>query len=169
MRKYAFYGLLVLLSSGLISCLKNRDNDTCNLQEVKAEAPEAEVLSLEQYLEENSITAQKHPSGLYYIIETPGAGLVAEPCSIVAAIYTGKFTNGEIFDSSEGTPIAFRLGQVIAGWQMGLKLIQPGGKIKLFIPPSLGYGPADKVDMDGKVVIPGNSTLIFDVELVDVQ
>jgi FKBP-type peptidyl-prolyl cis-trans isomerase FkpA len=58
---------------------------------------------------------------------------------------------------------------LIEGWKIGLPLIQKSGKIKLYIPPSLGYGASDIKDNNGVVVIPANSMLIFDVSLVDFQ
>ena len=59
------------------------------------------------------------------------------------------------------------MGSLIEGWKMGLPLIQKGGKIRLYIPPSLGYGPNDLKDRNNNVVIPGNSILIFDITLYD--
>ena len=79
--------------------------------------------------------------------------------------YTGKLTNGQIFDSSvdKGQPIRFALGKgrVIKGWDEGLALMSKGEKRTLIIPPDIGYGSRPM----GK--IPPNSTLIFEVELID--
>ncbi|MBI3573476.1 FKBP-type peptidyl-prolyl cis-trans isomerase, partial [Candidatus Kaiserbacteria bacterium] len=78
--------------------------------------------------------------------------------------YTGVLTNGTVFDSSDshGTPFTFTIGQghVIAGWEQGLLGMKEGGRRLLAIPPSLGYGP------NGSGPIPGNATLIFDVQLL---
>jgi FK506-binding nuclear protein len=84
----------------------------------------------------------------------------------VAVRYIGKLKNGTIFDSNvSGRPFEFRLGvgQVIKGWDVGVNGMRVGDKRRLTIPPSMGYG-SDRV---GK--IPQNSTLIFDVELVNVK
>ena len=78
--------------------------------------------------------------------------------------YTGKLPNGTVFDSSveRGQPAEFALNQVIPGWTEGLQLVKKGGKIELVIPANLAYGDQDLG------VIPANSTLHFDVEVLDV-
>ena len=84
----------------------------------------------------------------------------------VTAHYTGKLTSGKVFDSSVGKePFKFMVGagQVIKGWDQGFLGMRPGGKRKLTIPASLGYGAT------GSGEIPGGATLIFDVELLKSQ
>lgn len=102
-----------------------------------------------------------------------GTGAEAVPGKMVAVHYTGTFQDGTVFDSSvsRGVPFEFPLGQgmVIAGWEEGVKGMKVGGKRRLTIPPQMGYGPQDIKDPSGKVVIPANSTLFFDVELVGVK
>lgn len=98
---------------------------------------------------------------------TVGTGAEATAGKTVTLNYTGMFEDGTVFDSSDrqGQPISFVLGtgRVISGWDQGLVGMKVGGKRHLVIPPELGYGPNDYGP------IPGNSTLIFDVELLDVQ
>lgn len=103
-----------------------------------------------------------------------GTGREATPGSVVSVLYVGKFTDGTVFDSSAangGEPLVFTLGQegIIPGFQIGVNGMREGGERLLAIPPELGYGAQDVKDKDGKVVIPGNSTLVFDVQLVTVQ
>lgn len=106
-------------------------------------------------------------SGLKYAIIKPGKGKVAQS-GPVQVHYTGWLqSNGQKFDSSvdRGQPFGFDLGagQVIKGWDEGVKGMKVGEKRQLIIPASLGYG-----DRGAPPVIPGGATLIFDVELLGV-
>src|SRR5262249_29361745 len=109
----------------------------------------------------------KLASGLQYDDLKSGTGKMAEPGMNVSVHYTGWLLDGTKFDSSvdRGQPFKFQLGggQVIQGWDEGVKGMRIGGKRKLTIPPDLGYGPR------GTGPIPPNATLVFDVELLDVQ
>ncbi len=92
---------------------------------------------------------------------------VAQKGSVVTVNYTGMFQNGKVFDTSAGRgPITFTLGQgqVIAGWDEGLMGMKAGDKKHLVIPPEKAYGVQGYPP-----AIPPNSTLIFDVEMVNVQ
>lgn len=106
-------------------------------------------------------------SGLQYAIISEGEGENADSGNVVTVHYSGFLADGTKFDSSveRDDPFSFLLGtgQVIPGWEEGLKLMRKGGKARLVIPPELGYGGVSVG------TIPPNSTLFFDVELVDVQ
>ncbi len=110
----------------------------------------------------------KLPSGLQYEEQVVGSGKMAEAGMNVSIHYTGKLTDGSKFDSSldRGTPLKFQLGagQMIAGFDEGVKGMRIGGKRKLTIPSDLGYGDAGRPPL-----IPPKATLIFDIELIDVQ
>jgi len=114
---------------------------------------------------ENMITTG---SGLKYEDLTIGNGLEAIPGKSVTVHYTGTLLDGTKFDSSldRNQPFTFILGagNVIAGWDEGVAGMKVGGKRKLVIPPELAYG---QEGIPG--VIPSNSTLLFDVELLEVQ
>lgn len=109
----------------------------------------------------------KLPSGLQYEEQVVGSGKMAEAGMNVSIHYTGRLTDGFKFDSSldRGTPLKFQIGdgRMIAGFDEGVKGMRIGGKRKLTVPPDLGYGVA------GRPGIPPNATLIFDIELIDVQ
>jgi FKBP-type peptidyl-prolyl cis-trans isomerase FkpA len=107
-------------------------------------------------------------SGLQYQDMVIGTGTEATPGSTASVHYTGWLTDGTQFDSSrgKGQPISFQIGTqyIIQGWNEGITGMKVGGKRKLTIPPSLGYGA------DGRPpVIPPNATLKFDIELVAVN
>jgi len=107
-------------------------------------------------------------SGLRYKMIQKGNGSKAEKGQKVSVHYEGSLLNGQVFDSSyqRNQPIDFQLGvgQVIAGWDEGISLLQVGDKARFVIPSNLGYGAAGAGG-----VIPPNATLIFDVELVNVN
>lgn len=98
---------------------------------------------------------------------------VAQNGDHVFVNYVGTLTDGKKFDSSydNGAPIDFILGtgRVIKGWDQGILGMKVGEKKHLVIPPELGYGPQAIPDRNGGVLIPANSTLVFDVELVSIQ
>lgn len=148
-----------------VSCVKDDSGEIkCSYVDPVINVSAAEVQAVESYLSSQGITnAVKDPRGFYYRISTPGTGTVTPTvCMQVRVNYVGRFTNGTIFDQTNGTPATFYLGQVISGWIKGVPLIKSGGKITLYLPPSLGYGSATIGP------IPGNSILIFDIELLNV-
>lgn len=107
------------------------------------------------------------PSGLKYKITEAGTGKKVEAGDKVTVHYTGRLTNGTKFDSSKdrNQPFSFKVGsgQVIKGWDEGLALLHVGDKATLTIPAQLGYGQSDLG------TIPPNSTLIFDIEVLDAR
>jgi peptidyl-prolyl cis-trans isomerase A (cyclophilin A) len=141
--------------------LKIFENGKLEAQRKLDEQKKADEALLVQYKDK----AQTTPSGLMYIIETEGTGKPAAAGDTVTVHYTGTLLNGTKFDSSvdRGEPITFPigLGMVIPGWEEGIMLLKPGTKAKLIIPPALAYGAQSPSPM-----IPPNSTLVFDVELI---
>jgi FKBP-type peptidyl-prolyl cis-trans isomerase FkpA len=152
---------LVLLSGVLLvsqtGCLKSSSSQSCTPASVSSEEP-----AIIAYASANGINTTRHSSGLYYEIISPGNGATPSANSKVFVTYTGLLLDGRVFDQqADATQTGWPLGSLIAGWQIGLPLIQKGGEIKLIVPSSLGYGCGG--------ALPPNSILYFDIHLVDVQ
>jgi FKBP-type peptidyl-prolyl cis-trans isomerase len=124
-----------------------------------------ETTKRDQYLSENKITAKPTESGLYFVDVKKGSGAKPKATDEVVVHYTGTLLDGTKFDSSvdRGEPATFPLNAVIPGWTEGIQMMAKGGKAKLIIPSSIGYGP------QGSGPIPPYSTLVFDVELLDIK
>jgi FKBP-type peptidyl-prolyl cis-trans isomerase FkpA len=157
---------IVLSVSLLSSCTKGIK---CGYSEITFTVADSEVVAVQKYITDNKITATKDPRGFFYAIETAGDATHPVVCDNISFKYVGKLTNGTIFDQS-ATPVSFDLGQLILGWQWGLPYIGSGGKIRLILPPSIGYGNSrDQTDANGNVIIPKGSILDFEVDLVSVR
>lgn len=127
--------------------------------EKQAELDEQIILD---YLAANNINAEKHESGLYYLITDEGVGEYPTAFSTVQVFYKGYFTDGSIFDQTTSGPFTNPLQSLITGWQIGIPLVKEGGSITLFIPSALGYGET------GSGSVPPNTVIIFDVDLVSI-
>ena len=157
--------VLLFLSVLATSCIKS---DTgCSYKLANKVAPSSEEQAVLNYITANSITATKHGSNMYYEILNPGSGSSPTLCSSVLIKYSGKLTNGTVFESQNSA--VFVLGSLIEGWKIGVPLVKKGGQIRLYIPPTLGYGTTDVKDGNGNIIIPGGSVLIFDITLTDFQ
>lgn len=164
MKKILAISLISLL---LINCKKNDSdpaNQPCTYDPCATIAPTAEIQAVQNYLTTNSITATQHCSGLFYKIENAGTGVAPDACSYVTIKYVGKLTTGTIFDQTQGNnTYSNYLTSLIKGWTNGVPYIKTGGRIILYIPPTLGYGS------QANGPIPANSILIFDIDLINVQ
>jgi FKBP-type peptidyl-prolyl cis-trans isomerase len=103
-----------------------------------------------------------------------GTGATAGPGSEISVLYVGMLQDGTVFDSSANNnnePLVFVLGTpgIIPGFQIGVNGMKEGGERRISIPPELGYGPEEVKDASGKVIIPANSTIVFDLKLVKVS
>ncbi len=138
------------------------------LFKMKNDKAEKNLKEGQDFLAENKKKAgvTELPSGLQYEIMTEGTGAKPSARNTVTCHYHGTLINGTIFDSSvqRGKPASFPLSQVIKGWTEGVQLMPQGSKWRFFIPPSLGYG-----DRQVGPTIGPNSTLIFEVELIDID
>lgn len=108
---------------------------------------------------------QELPDGLRYEVLKPGTGPYPTANDTVKVNYTGTLLDGTVFDSSveRNEPATFALKDVIPGWTEGIQKINQGGKIRLYVPPQLAYGD------EARPGIPPGSTLIFDVDLLQIN
>ncbi len=116
------------------------------------------------YMMDEGIELKSTASGLYYQMIEAGEGNNAEWGDWVKVNYKGYTLDGKVFDSSykKGKPIEFYIGNMIAGWNEGLQLMQPGGKAFFVVPSELAYGEKGFAH-----IIPPNTTLAFEVELLE--
>lgn len=130
----------------------------------KAEANEKQGVA---FLAENAKKpgVQVTASGLQYLVLQAGKGKSPKATSKVKVNYEGRLLDGTVFDSSiaRNHPAEFQLSQVIQGWTEGVQLMKEGSKYRFFVPAKLAYGQIGSGD-----VIEPNSTLIFDVELLEI-
>ncbi|WP_116475628.1 FKBP-type peptidyl-prolyl cis-trans isomerase [Zobellella maritima] len=149
---------------GALTAYDERINTLIEQQaEEKAAANQAKG---QEFLAENAKRdgVQVTDSGLQYEVLTAAEGNKPKAEDVVTVHYTGTLIDGTQFDSSveRGEPASFPLNQVIPGWTEGVQLMPVGAKYKFFIPAELGYGET------GAGTIPGNSVLIFEVELLEI-
>jgi peptidylprolyl isomerase len=161
--------IVILLVCSLVSAA------TLLAQTTPAQSPAPAATTKKPAPVATKTTATTHPaapwtttaSGLKYQDVVVGKGAQPKPGDDILVNYTGKFTSGKIFDSSTGRgPFELHLGrgEVIKGWDEGISTMHVGGKRKLIIPPDLAYGAAGYPG-----VIPPNSTLTFEVELLKIK
>ncbi len=136
-------------------------------QQATAVAGESNLVEGQKFLAENKVKegVQTTASGLQYKVVTMGDGAKPVATDTVKVHYRGTLLDGTEFDSSyaRNEPISFGLNRVISGWTEGVALMPIGSKFMFFIPPELAYGEG------GGGPIPPNSTLIFEVELLDIE
>ncbi len=163
---YRKFLLMLAVPLVMTACKKNNDTYTCTPENPTTVAPANELTDLQTYLANKGLigTVTRHDNNFYYLVEDAGTGITPNTCSSVRVSYEGKLTNDVTFTSADelNNPQTYTLNQLIKGWQLGLQLIKKGGKIKLFLPPSLAYGS------NAVGTIPANSILIFEVSLIDV-
>lgn len=152
---------------GLLLHKINTMGITDKLFQMKNEKASANLKAGQDFLEANKLKPGivALPSGLQYEIITEGKGAKPSAASNVTCHYHGTLIDGTVFDSSvkRAQPATFPLNRVIKGWTEGLQLMPLGSKWRFFIPPQMAYG-----DRQTGSVIGPNSTLIFEVELLEI-
>ncbi|WP_449435149.1 FKBP-type peptidyl-prolyl cis-trans isomerase [Pedobacter steynii] len=159
MTKIKYLLLFICMAGCLAACKKDLVEDTHD--------PVAQFTTdtnaIRAFVTKNNLVTKKDEEfGLFYQIITPGTGNIEYKAStLVTCNYTGRLLDGTQFETNNGAK--FTMGGIIAGWQIGLPLIQKGGKIRLIIPSYYAYGNVK----NGPV--PANSVLDFTIEITDLQ
>lgn len=157
--------LLLSLTAGSLMTACKKDSEPA------ADYSAADDATIKQYLATNAITtAQKQPSGLYFVpVTTNATAAIPTAGQTVSVLYTGTLLDGTVFDASTkhgNEPLNFVLGQkqLIPGFEEGVSLMHKGDKATLLLPSALAYGPSGSGS-----AIPANAVIRFDVELVDIN
>ena len=146
----------------VVSCIKD-DNTSFTCVPPDVTAPAGEVTVLKAYLDSNHITAKQDSHGFFYTIDSSASTVATHPtaCSYVTIAYTGKLTNGLVFDTATTQkPYYNNLANLVYGIHESIPFMKLNSTMNLYLPPSLGYGNF----VNG--LIPANSILIFNVTLV---
>jgi len=153
MKQKLIYFFLMVLSMGLLSCNKDKDNQS-----------EIDRMKILEYLDAKQIQAQEDPSGIFYRIIEEGTGDFPLPTSLVSFKFRGYLLNGTVFEQTTGDEVAeYTLNGLILGLQYGIAKLKEGGKGQFFLPSALAFGSQDLGN------VPPNSVLIFDVELIKID
>lgn len=137
--------------------------ETQKAESASSDNLEAGIIFLEENGKKEGIISTE--SGLQYEVISEGTGVKPDESSTVTVLYEGSLIDGTVFESSFETnePVTFPLNGVIPGWTEGVQLMSVGSTYRFYIPSNLAYGPRDTGP------IPGNSVLIFRIELLEVE
>jgi len=163
MAKTKYLILLVCIVTVFTSCSKKTDNSD---DFDSAAQFTKDTTAIRAFIIAKNIPAIKDAkTGLFYQVLTPGTGNFAyQANSSVTVNYSGSLLDGTVFDTSSGKPVTFDgLNQLIPAWQIGIPLVQPGGRIRLIVPSALGYG--SRVGLP----FPPNSILDFTVDVISAK
>jgi peptidylprolyl isomerase len=153
------YLTTIVLFLGLLNQMSAHTN-------ARFEHPFGDSLTLDNYLVSQNIKAERTPEGVFFAAHTEGVGATPQQGDFVKIRYVGKLLSGKIFDESpKKEPYAFQMGkqQVIQGWEIALSKLRVGAKVTIYVPAKLAYGAMGIGD-----VIPPNTSLTYDIELVDI-
>lgn len=135
-----------------------------------ADQAEREQNAIVDFAIRELLPLERTRTGLFYRVLNPGEGDLLQWGDYVNAHYKGYFLDGELFDDSRrrrDEPMQFYIGNMIPGWNQGLQLIAPGGRIELLVPSALAYGEKGLPDAKGGLLVPADTPLRFEVEVLE--
>ncbi len=164
----------VFIAAILISACKKNGSNECTATAGTTVASAAEEAMVIKYLDSMGIAnrTELDGSGMYYVIDTAGNTKRAGLCTSVTVAYKGYYRNGSVFDqATAASPATFpEISNLIEGWKRALPLLGEGGVIRMFIPPSLGYGINGwQNPSTGLYFILPNAVLIFEMKLIRIN
>ncbi len=151
-------GMVPLVFAAVAACGSDTSGPDC----AQATPNTVEATTFAASLNVDIASLTKNNANVYFQDRVVGTGPLAEAGDAVRVSYTGWFADGSVFDASSSFPFILGLGQVIIGWDRGVEGMQVGGTRLLVLPPSVGYGLCDFR------TIPGNSILVFEVQLIEI-
>ncbi len=156
MKKIVLVACILLLGT-IISCLDTSLPEPISFEEQLARDLEI----IDAYLEENDLLAEKHESGIRFLLREEGTGDSPIGTDEVKVIYEARLLNGTLVDSSVDG-VVFQLNQLILAWQIMLPEMNEGGKMTIYAPSVYSYGNVQRGP------IPANANIIFEIELVEI-
>ncbi|HEY8387602.1 MAG TPA: FKBP-type peptidyl-prolyl cis-trans isomerase [Parasegetibacter sp.] len=163
----------VKISMRILEVFKDEASVEADRNEEVAKFKSNEIQVLKDYIASNNINANQAESGIFFEMLKEGTGATIDSGNYVSVLYKGTLLDGSVFDQNMDTvanpaaqPLNFTVGQnmTIEGFEAGIKMLKQGGRGKIYIPSSMGYGNRP-VGPNGK----GNDILIFEVEILDVK
>lgn len=158
MKNFFIAGIIIV--TFITSCKKTDTTTLPKCDTVTTKAADSEIVYLDNWISTNGIDATKDERGFYYKIDSIGNEIKPSVCSAISVNYKAYTFDGYFVD--KGDKAAFYLNTVIVGWKEALPLIGEGGRITMYLPPSLAYGVGGKAPK-----VAGNEYLIYEIELID--
>lgn len=130
---------------------------------------EVDQNAIVDYAMEQLIPLKRTPTGLFYYVQKAGEGPLLNWGDYIKVDYQGYFLDGKLFDDTRrrNKPLQFYIGNMIQGWNEGLQHVAPGGRILLAVPSPLAYSTDGLPDGKGGLLVPGDTPLIFEVEVLE--
>lgn len=162
-------GSIIKGRARILNAFVKREDIMADVAKEEEKLKAKEEKGLTDYIAKNHLNAQKTKNGAYVVVETAGEGMKADSGTVALVKYKGYLLDGTVFDgnmddkANQGYPVKVGEHGVIPGWEEALPYFGKGGKGKIVVPSTLGYGP------QGSGPIPPSATLVFDISITDVK